>query len=90
MPRALKIILIAEVLLGVLWTLLAAMAHGAGGLAVFGLFLIVYALFAVFFLVALYALALVLVVAAGGIIFRENKAATPRLDLAQEADHNEP
>ncbi len=55
MPRALKIILVAEIVLGALWTLLAAMAQGAGGLAVFGLFLIVYAIFAVFFVVALYA-----------------------------------
>jgi len=50
--RALKIILSAEIVLGVLWTLLAAMAQGAGGLAIFGLFLIVYGLFTAVFVFA--------------------------------------
>ena len=52
MKLALKIILGAEIVLGIVWTIAAAMAHGAGGLAVVGLFFIVYALFAAFFLFA--------------------------------------
>lgn len=55
MKRALDILLYAELALGVLWTVSAAMAQGAGGLAVFGLFLIVYGLFAVFVLCAAWA-----------------------------------
>jgi hypothetical protein len=39
--------------------------------------------------IAVSALALGLVVAAGGVIFWKNKAATPRSDMAQEADKNE-
>lgn len=52
MTRALKTVLGAELIVGVFWTVLAAMAHGAGGLAVFGLFLFVYALYATFFVFA--------------------------------------
>jgi hypothetical protein len=52
MSRALYIVLGVEVVLGVLWTVLAAMAQGAGGLAVVGLFFFVYALYAAFFLFA--------------------------------------
>lgn len=52
MNRALKVLLGVEIVLGVLWTLLAAMAHGAGGLAVAGWFIFVYALYAGFFLFA--------------------------------------
>ena len=55
MTRALQLILATEVLLGIVWTVLAAMAHGAGGLAVVGLFFIVYALFAAFFAFAAWA-----------------------------------
>ena len=55
MSRALRIILGIEVVIGLLWTVLAAMAQGAGGLAVFGIFLIVYALYATFFLIAVWA-----------------------------------
>ena len=52
MNRALKIVLGISVALGLLWTLAAAMAQGAGGLAVVGLFLVVYPVFGVFFLFA--------------------------------------
>jgi uncharacterized membrane protein YfhO len=38
---------------------------------------------------AISALALGLVAAAGGIVFWKDKAATPRSDMAQEADTNE-
>ena len=55
MSRALKIIFVTEIVLGVIWTLLAAMAQGAGGLAAFFWFLVIYALFAVFFLIAAWA-----------------------------------
>ncbi len=55
MNRALKIIFATEVVLGIFWTLIAAMAQGAGGLAAFFWFLVIYALFAVFFLVAAWA-----------------------------------
>ncbi len=55
MSRALKIIFVAELLIGVLWTVLVAMAQGAGALAIFGVFLVVFGLFAAFFLIALYA-----------------------------------
>lgn len=52
MSRALKIVLGVEVVLGIFWTVQAAMAHGAGGLAIVGLFFLVYALYAAFFLFA--------------------------------------
>ncbi len=52
MNRALRTVLGAGIIVGVIWTVLAAMAHGAGGLAVFGLFLFVYALYAAFFVFA--------------------------------------
>ena len=55
MTRALQIVLGAEIVLGILWTVRAAMAQGAGGLAVVGLFFAVYALFAAFFLFAAWA-----------------------------------
>lgn len=52
MTAALKIILGIEIALGIFWTIAAAMAHGPGGLAVVGLFFIIYALFSAFFLFA--------------------------------------
>ena len=55
MILALRIILWAEIALGIFWTISAAMAHGAGGLAVVGLFFIIFALFAAFFLFAAWA-----------------------------------
>lgn len=55
MILALKIILGIEIAIGLIWTVAAAMAHGAGGLAVVGLFFIVYALFAAIFLFAAWA-----------------------------------
>lgn len=55
MSLALKIILWVEVALGLFWTITAAMAHGAGGLAVVGFFLIIFPLFGVFFLFAAWA-----------------------------------
>ncbi len=56
MRRTLQIIFTIEVLLGIFWTGVAAMAQGAGGLAaVFWLF-VIYALFAVFVLVAAWAI----------------------------------
>ena len=55
MIRVLKIVLGIEIALGLVWTLRAAMAQGAGGLAVFGLFLFVYPLFAGFFVFAAWA-----------------------------------
>ena len=55
MRRALRIILAAQCALGLFWTMAAAMAHGAGGLAVVGFFLVIYAIFAAMFLVAAWA-----------------------------------
>ena len=55
MSRALKIFLVIELLLGTFWTIVASMASGSGGLAVFGLFVYIYPLFAIFFLVAAWA-----------------------------------
>lgn len=55
MKRALRIVLGIEVALGVVWTLLAAMAQGAGGLAVVGVFFVVYGLCGLFFLFAAWA-----------------------------------
>ena len=55
MKRALSIILAAELVLGILWTLIAAAARGAGGLAAVFWFFVTYALFAVFFVVAAWA-----------------------------------
>lgn len=52
MTRALKIVLGIQIGLGLIWTLSAAMAHGAGGLAAVGVFFIVYAIFALMFLFA--------------------------------------
>ena len=40
MTRALKIVLGIQIALGVVWTLAGAMAHGAGGLAAVGVFLL--------------------------------------------------
>jgi hypothetical protein len=48
MRRALRIVLGIEVVLGAMWTLVSAMAQGAGGLAVAHVFLTVYPLFGVF------------------------------------------
>lgn len=55
MTLALRIVLWVEIALGVFWTVSAAMAHGAGGLAVVGFFLIIFPLFAAFFLFAAWA-----------------------------------
>ena len=55
MSRALKIIFAMEIVLGIMWTMIAAMAQGAGGLAALFWFLVIYALFAVFFLIAAWA-----------------------------------
>ena len=55
MNRALRILFGAELVLGVLWTLIASMAQGAGGLAAFFWFLVIYGLFAAFFVVAAWA-----------------------------------
>ena len=55
MSRALKIILVTELVLGGIWTLFASMATGAGGLGVVYLLFIIYPLFAIFFLVAAWA-----------------------------------
>ena len=55
MNLALRIILWVEIALGIFWTFSAAMAHGAGGLAVVGFFLIIFPLFAAFFLFAAWA-----------------------------------
>ena len=55
MSHALQIIFATEIVLGILWTMIAAMAQGAGGLAAVFWFLVIYALFAVFFLVAAWA-----------------------------------
>lgn len=52
MTLVLRIVLGTGIALGILWTIAAAMAHGPGGLAVVGLFFIVYALFSVMFLFA--------------------------------------
>lgn len=54
MNRALKIVLGIQIVLGLIWTLAAAMAHGAGGLAAVGVFFIVYAIFALLFLFAMW------------------------------------
>lgn len=55
MSLALRIILWVEIALGIFWTISAAMAHGAGGLAVVGFFLIIFPLFGAFFLFAAWA-----------------------------------
>lgn len=52
MNRALRIVLGVEIALGVLWTVAAAMAQGAGGLGAVGIFFFVYAVYAAFFLFA--------------------------------------
>ena len=52
MKRAVKIVLGLSVGLGILWTLAAAAAQGAGGLAVVGLLFVIYPLFGAFFLFA--------------------------------------
>jgi hypothetical protein len=54
MRRASRIVLGLEVATGLFWTVTAAMANGAGGLAAVGLFFVVYAIFAVFFLFAVW------------------------------------
>lgn len=55
MNLALRIVLGAGIVLGIIWTVLAAMAQGAGGLGVFAVFLVLYALYAVFMLFAAWA-----------------------------------
>ena len=55
MRRTLKILLIVQLVLGVPWVFLAAAANGPGGLAIVGLFFLLYAIFAVMFMVAAYA-----------------------------------
>ena len=47
MKRAVNMVLGIEVVLGILWTLAAATAQGAGGLAAVGVFFVVYAVFAI-------------------------------------------
>jgi len=54
MRRASRIVLGLEVALGLFWTVAAAMAHGAGGLAAVGLFFFIYAIFAVCMLFAVW------------------------------------
>ncbi len=56
MTRAVNIVLGVEVALGLLWTLAAATAQGAGGLAAVGVFFVVYAVFAVAAVFALWIL----------------------------------
>ena len=56
MNKALKIVLGLEVALGLLWTVLAAMAHGPGGLGALAIGLVIYAIFAAFFVFAAWAL----------------------------------
>jgi hypothetical protein len=53
--RALQLVLGIDVALGLLWTLAASTARGAGGLGAVYVFLLVYALFGVSFLFALWA-----------------------------------
>ena len=53
--RALQLVLGISAALGLLWTLAASTARGAGGLGAVYVFLLAYALFAVFFLFALWA-----------------------------------
>ena len=55
MTQALKIVLGIEIALGLVWVLVASMAHGSGGLGAIGVMLIVYAMFAIFFLLAAWA-----------------------------------
>jgi len=55
MSRVLQIILATGIVLGVVWTLIATAAQGAGGLAAVFWFFVTYALFAVFFVVAAWA-----------------------------------
>ena len=52
MTRALEIVRGIQIALGLIWTLSAAMADGAGGLAAVGVFFVVYAIFALMFLFA--------------------------------------
>lgn len=52
MKRALRIVLGMEVALGAMWTLVSAMAQGAGGLGAVYVFLVVYPLFGLFVLFA--------------------------------------
>ena len=53
--RALQLVLGTGVALGLMWTLAASTARGAGGLGAVYVFVLVYALFGVFFLLALWA-----------------------------------
>ena len=55
MKRILKPMLITQIVLGLGWTVLAAIAHGPGGLGAFGVFLVLCAVYAIFFLVAAWA-----------------------------------
>lgn len=52
MHRVMRILLGIEIALGILFSLVAAMAHGAGGLGAVYVFFIVYAIFALIFLFA--------------------------------------
>ncbi len=52
MNKAVNIVLAIGVALGLLWTVIAAMAHGPGGLGAIAFFLIIYPIFAVFFVFA--------------------------------------
>lgn len=55
MTRALKIVLGIELALGLFWTVIAAMAHGPGGLGAVAFFFVIYAIFAAFFVFAAWA-----------------------------------
>ena len=55
MILVLKIVLGAEIILGVMWTVFAAMVHGPGGLGAIAAGLIIFAVFAAFFLFAAWA-----------------------------------
>ncbi len=55
MNQALKIVLGIEIILGVIWTILAAMAHGPGGLGAVAVGLVIYAIFTAFFVFAAWA-----------------------------------
>ncbi len=52
MTKALKVVLGVEIALGLFWTVIAAMAHGAGGLGAVAFFFAIYAVFAAFFVFA--------------------------------------
>ncbi len=55
MSQTLKITLGIEIALGLMWTVIAAMAHGPGGLGAVAFFFVIYAVFAAFFVFAAWA-----------------------------------